>query len=131
LLVSDTGRETEPERAAELWRQGCEGGRTAACINWAVCLETGLGTDFDGVKGREILTRTCDEGHIEGCLQLAVSLENRPGETDATGSLREALRLYRRVCAASGGPAARDNRACKGQERLEKVVPKRGVLDSL
>jgi TPR repeat protein len=79
-----------------------------------------------------MLKKACDDGHIEGCLQLAVSLENRPGpEAEKENGMREALRLYRRVCLAGGGPSSRDTRACKGMERLEGLYPKKGILDSL
>ena len=119
-------------------------GRQTACVNYAVCLETGLGVPSDAVKARALLRAACEDGHVEGCLQLAVSLEASTAP-EAPVERAEALRLYRRVCAATAGAGNRDFRACKAAERLESApssgltapgleappAPARGGLDGL
>ncbi len=140
---------TEPERAAAFWRATCaRAGRAAgagdvvsagsadpavqaACINYAICLETGLGVPSDLTLARALLRGACDSGHIEGCLQLAVSLEGGPANASPTeDELAEARRLYRRVCTASSGAGNRDLRACRAVERLE-ATPRTRTLDGL
>jgi TPR repeat protein len=143
--LSGGQRKTEPERAASIWKEACSradravspssarsaspgGPRDAACINYAICLETGLGVPADPALAQTLLREACDSGHIEGCLQLAVSLE---GTTPiAPEALSEARRLYKRVCRASAGAGNRDLRACKALERLEQGSPP-GGLDGL
>jgi TPR repeat protein len=122
--LSGAQRKTEPERAAAIWREACasgeaEGAGEAACINYAICLETGLGVPSDPALARTLLRAACDRGHVEGCLQLAVSLEGAPNATPTEAERAEARHLYRRVCAAMAGAGNRDLRACKAVERLE------------
>jgi TPR repeat protein len=159
LLVSVPGpglsgrqRQTEPERAARIWREACAAGSPkagpssgsapgssgpaasfasqAACINYAICLESGLGVPSDPVQARALLRAACEGGHSEGCYQLAVSLEASTAP-EAPVERAEALRLYRRVCAALAGAGNRDLRACKDAERLEATLGPRDGLDGL
>jgi TPR repeat protein len=57
---------TDPKRAAELYRKGCDGGEAESCARLARLYQTGTGVDRDIDKANDLLNRACRHGFRSG-----------------------------------------------------------------
>ena len=92
-----SGTSLDLVKAAERYREGCDGGSALACYRLGAMLDTGTAGPRDPAAARVRYERACDEGEAQGCNGLAILLaQGRGGPVDAA----RAVTLYDRACQA-------------------------------
>jgi TPR repeat protein len=54
-------------KAADLWRQACDGKVAGACYDLGVATQSGLGVTRDRERARNLYQSACDLGDKRGC----------------------------------------------------------------
>ncbi len=87
----------DPARAAQLFREACDGGSGPACHRLGTMLERGDAGPRDDAEARGRHERACSLGEPQGCTSLAVLLaDGRGGPVDEA----RAVALYNQACEA-------------------------------
>ncbi len=82
-------------RAAELYRQACDGDDGLGCTSLASMYADGRGVSADLVQARALHHKSCQSGNMTGCTKFGMMLERGQGGT-ADKSAAESL--YVRAC---------------------------------
>ena len=64
------GVEQDYARAAELFRQACEGGIAISCVSLGIMYQTGRGVTQDYARAAELFRQGCDGGAARACASL-------------------------------------------------------------
>ncbi|MCA9701077.1 MAG: sel1 repeat family protein, partial [Myxococcales bacterium] len=71
--LAEEVRGEDPQRAAALYDQACNGGYLYACVQHGVDLLLGKGVDADPAAGAQRLRMACEWGEPRGCATLATA----------------------------------------------------------
>ena len=62
----------EYDKAAELFKKACDGGKMSGCYNLGVMYNNGNGVEKDLGKAAELFKKACDGGEMLGCRGLDI-----------------------------------------------------------
>jgi TPR repeat protein len=96
LFSGGRGVTRDPKRAAEYFRQACEGGDARGCSKVAPLFELGDGIAPDWEKARNAYLKSCEAGIGGDCYNTARLILR--GDGTRAGQPRDAVPWYGRAC---------------------------------
>ena len=85
----------EYDKAVELYKKACDGGKMSGCFNLGIMYASGNGVEKDFKKAAELLKKACDGGEMFGCSNLGFMYAHGNGvEKD----FKKAAELYKKAC---------------------------------
>ena len=70
MTDANEGVAGDPQRAAQLYKQGCDGGNSLACFRLAIRYGAGRGVAKDRARAGALLKQACEGGIQDACLAL-------------------------------------------------------------
>ena len=69
----------EYDKAVELYKKACDGGKMSGCYNLGVMYTNGNGVEKDLGKAAQLYKKACNGGEMLGCRNLGIMYDNGNG----------------------------------------------------
>ena len=95
FYLKGDGVPSDPVRAAEFFRQACDGGEMSGCVSLGGLYERGTGVARTPARAARLYRQACDGGEMSGCTKLGSLYQMAIG---VTLDHARAAQLYRQAC---------------------------------